>query len=165
MQIGQKLPFKISVLCYIKNAKGEFLMIERNNMPNKGLLSPIGGKLEMATGESPHECAKREIFEETGFAVEISDLHLFGMVSERAYEGDTNWLMFLFDCKKVMDYLPKAMDEGSFKFMALDEIKKGKIPESDKKFIWDLYEKHKDGFAAMKIDCSETMTGKYCEIL
>ena len=49
------LPYKISALVYLHNNKGELLLMQRNKAPNKGLWSPIGGKLETSTGESPHE--------------------------------------------------------------------------------------------------------------
>ena len=66
MASEQKLPFKISVLVFVRNAAGDLLLIERMRSPNKGLMSPIGGKLEMQLGESPFECAIRETREEIG---------------------------------------------------------------------------------------------------
>ena len=59
------LPFKISVLVFIKDSQGRFLLICRRKTPNKDRWSPIGGKLEMTQGESPFECAVRETGEET----------------------------------------------------------------------------------------------------
>ena len=49
----------------------------------------------MATGESPFECAVRETREETGLEVATDDLHLFSIIAEKAYEGQSHWLMFL----------------------------------------------------------------------
>ena len=57
---------KDATLCYIER-DGNYLMLLRNkksNDPNEGKWIGVGGKLE--PGESPEECAKREIFEETG---------------------------------------------------------------------------------------------------
>ena len=57
---------KDATLCYIEN-DGKYLMLLRNrkkNDPNEGKWIGVGGKLE--PGESPEECAKREILEETG---------------------------------------------------------------------------------------------------
>ena len=81
-------------------------MIRRRKAPNKGRWSPPGGKLDMVSGESPFECAAREAREETGLLLEDDDLSMFGYVSEKGYESTTNWLMFLFDCKKVLSSLP-----------------------------------------------------------
>ena len=85
---------------------GRLLLIQRTKAPNLGCWSPIGGKLEMGVGESPFECAVRETFEETGVHVATEDLHLFGMISEKGYEGQSHWLMFLFDCRHQL-----AVDE------------------------------------------------------
>lgn len=57
---------KDATLCYIER-DGQYLMMLRNkkqNDPNEGKWIGVGGKLE--EGESPEECAKREISEETG---------------------------------------------------------------------------------------------------
>ena len=77
------LPFKISALVFVRNESGKCLLIRRTKAPNFGLWSPMGGKLEMADGESPFECAIRETREEIGLELDASDLHLFSMTSER----------------------------------------------------------------------------------
>ena len=51
--------------------------MERAQEPNLGLWSPPGGKLESATGESPHECAQREALEELGLFAPLSELRFF----------------------------------------------------------------------------------------
>ncbi|MBR6388658.1 MAG: NUDIX hydrolase [Opitutales bacterium] len=148
------MDFKISVLIFVRNEKGRLLLIERKKEPNKGAWSPIGGKLEMQDGESPFQCAIREAKEEIGLELKESDLHLFSMISEKAYEGSTNWLMFLFDCKKRISALPETIDEGRFKFFAREEIGSLKIPETDKAFIWRFWDERRQGFTAMRADCS-----------
>src|SRR5208283_621649 len=96
MPTHKDLPYRIAVLVFLENAAGEHLLLLRAKAPNKGVWSPIGGKLEMASGESPFECAVRETLEETGFRIGVADLHLFSMIAEKAYEGQSHWLMFLF---------------------------------------------------------------------
>ena len=71
------MEFKISCLLFIRNKEDEVLMIRRRKSPNKGRWSPPGGKLDMACGESPFECAIREAREETGLMLEDRDLALF----------------------------------------------------------------------------------------
>lgn len=146
--------FKISVLIFVRDESGKLLLIERKKEPNKGAWSPIGGKLEMQTGESPFECAIREAHEEIGIELVSSDLHLFSIISEKAYEGSCHWLMFLFDCKKRISSLPKEIDEGNFKFFTREEIDNIKIPETDKKFIWHFWDNHRKGFSAIRADCT-----------
>jgi 8-oxo-dGTP diphosphatase len=57
---------KLATLCYLRQA-GKTLMVYRNKKPNDmylGKRNGLGGKPE--PGESPEECAVREIFEESG---------------------------------------------------------------------------------------------------
>ena len=147
------LPYKISVLVFIENAAGELLLMLRAKQPNLGVWSPIGGKLEMATGESPFECAVRETHEETGLSVGPEDMHLFAMIAEKAYQGETHWLMFLFRCKKPIDRLPPDIAEGRFAFYSREAIRGLPIPETDKAALWPVYDQYRDSFVALKADC------------
>ena len=99
------------------------------------------------------ECAKREVAEEIGLTVSASDLHLFGMISEKHYEGSGHWLMFLYRCKKTLNALPPEMDEGSFAFYPLSEIPSLQIPATDRELLWPVYEKYQDRMVTMKADC------------
>ena len=57
---------QLATICYIDNGK-ELLMLHRNKKPNDvhaGKWIGVGGKLER--GETPQECAARDILEETG---------------------------------------------------------------------------------------------------
>lgn len=110
------LSYKIAVLVFLENAAGEHLLMLRAKPPNLGVWSPIGGKLETALGESPFECAVRETAEETGHVITAGDLHLFAMIAEKAYEGQSHWLMFLFRCKLPIAAVPPDIAEGKFGF-------------------------------------------------
>ena len=147
------LPFKISALVIVHDEHDRLLMIKRNKSPNIGCWSPIGGKLEMAIGESPFECAVREIEEETQLRVSHEELHLWGYVSEKHFEGDIHWLMFMFDCKRRITKLPRDIDEGRFAFYKHSELETIQTPPGDKRLIWDHYQSHKNGFIAIRADC------------
>jgi 8-oxo-dGTP diphosphatase len=153
MPAGTPLPFKISVLVFLHDEAGRLLLIQRTKAPNQGCWSPPGGKLEMATGESPFECAVREVAEETGAVVTASDLHLFGMISEKGYEGQSHWLMFLFDCRKPVGAIPPTIDEGHFGFFSRREIETIQIPETDRTLLWPVYDEHRRGFIAYRAEC------------
>lgn len=147
------IPYKIAVLVFIENTAGEQLLLLRAKPPNHGSWSPIGGKLEMKTGESPFECAIRETMEETGHEVTTADLHLFGMIAEKAYEGETHWLLFLFRCKRPIAHLPPTMHEGQFAFFSRAEIDALPIPETDRTALWPIFDKYRDRFVSLRADC------------
>lgn len=146
--------YKIAVLVFIENDSGEHLLLLRAKPPNLGAWSPVGGKLETATGESPFECAARETHEETGLAVSPSDLHLFAMIAEKSYEGEAHWLLFLFKCRRPIPALPPAMQEGRFGFFARSAIDTLPLPETDRTALWPIYDRYHDRFVALRADCT-----------
>lgn len=148
------LSYQIAVLVFIENACGEHLLLLRAKPPNRGNWSPIGGKLELALGESPFECAARETQEETGLEITPADLHLFAMIAEKAYEGQSHWLLFLFHCRTPLDVLPPAIEEGQFGFFARTAIDALPLPDSDRTALWPLFDKYKNCFVALRADCS-----------
>jgi len=153
---ADSLPLKISTLIFLRNQKGELLMLKRSKSPNEGKWSPIGGKVEGDKGESPFECAIRETNEETGFQIIETDLHLFACVSEKNYENAGHWLMFLFNCTKSLNYLPIDGDEGKFEFFQRSLIETLDIPPSDQTLIWPLFDNYSEsGFAVVRADCSD----------
>lgn len=148
------LAYRIAVLVFLENATGEQLLMLRAKPPNLGAWSPIGGKLETAIGESPFECAVRETEEETGHRVATKDLHLFAMIAEKAYEGQSHWLMFLFRCKVPVPALPPDISEGKFGFFSRAAIDALPIPDTDRNALWPIYDRYKDCFVALKADCA-----------
>jgi len=147
------LPHRIAALVFIENAEGELLLLLRTRPPNRGVWSPPGGKLETTLGESPFECAARETREETGLAATPADFHLFALVAERAYEGEAHWLLFLFRLKKPVVALPPAIAEGRFGFFSRAAIDALPIPETDRLALWPIYDRHRNGFVALRLEC------------
>jgi 8-oxo-dGTP diphosphatase len=148
------LSYKIAVLVFLENTAGEHLLLLRAKPPNLGIWSPIGGKLETAIGESPFECAVRETREETGFEIATDDLHLFAMIAEKAYEGQSHWLMFLFRCKRPLASLPPDILEGRFGFFSRAAIDQLPIPETDRSALWPIYDRYRDRFVSLRADCA-----------
>ena len=147
------LPYRIATLLYCFNQQDEVLLIERSQQPNLGLWSPCGGKLQTDTGESPYACACREAFEELGLRLQPRELHLTGVVSEHGYEGQAHWLMFLFEIKKRLRRLPQPCREGSFGFFSRSQLRKLKLPQTDREQIWPLFWRHRGGFFAAHCHC------------
>ena len=148
------LPFKISCLVFVQNRRDELLLIKRTKSPNKGCWSPIGGKLDMTSGESPYECARRETEEEIKLELKDKDLHCFGYISEKNYEGSGHWLMFLFNVKRSLEEAPPAIDEGHFQFFSRAEIDALPIPQTDRTLLWPYYDSHKNGFIGIRANCN-----------
>ena len=149
----QSANFKISTLLYCFNASDEVLLMKRNRPPNQGLWSPPGGKLHQHLGESPHQCAAREANEELGIKTVSSDFHLSGIVSEKGYEGENHWMMFLFEYTQKLLRVPLQHPEGNFEFFSQSQIEKLEIPTTDRTFIWPLFFEHRKGFFAADCTC------------
>jgi 8-oxo-dGTP diphosphatase len=147
------LPYKVATLLYCFNERDEILLLERAQEPNLGNWSPCGGKLKMDDGESPYVCACREAKEEIGADLSLSDLHLTGLVSEHGYQGQTHWLMFLFEVKKKLRTLPAACKEGRFEFFRRADIDSLEIAQTDRERIWPWFWKFRGGFFAAHCHC------------
>lgn len=152
--MSASLSYKLAVLVFLENPAGEHLLLLRAKPPNLGVWSPIGGKLETGIGESPFECAVRETREETGLEITLADLHLFAMIAEKAYEGQSHWLMFLFRCSRPIPALPAAINEGRFGFFTRAAIDALPIPDTDRNALWPIYDRYRDRFVALRADCA-----------
>ena len=151
------LPYRVAVLCYLFDEDDRLLLLHRRKEPNSGRYSPIGGKLELEIGESPHACALREIEEEAGLALNPGELSMLGMVSETAYEGTTHWLIFLFEVTRAVAHeeIPEMeFDEGVLEWVPLDQVEQLDIPETDRRALWPTVQEHRGGFFAIHIDCN-----------
>ena len=151
------LPYRIAVLCYLYDDEGSLLLLHRKQKPNCGMYSPIGGKLDLASGEGPHECALREIREETGLTLRPQELRLIGVVSERAYEDESHWLIFLFEATRaVRREALKWTDfkEGVLEWKRIEEVTSLPIPRTDREVMWPQVQAHRGGFFVVHIDWS-----------
>lgn len=147
------LPYKVASLLYCFNERDETLLLERTQEPNKGRWSPCGGKLKTDIGESPYVCACREAKEEMGVDISIADLHLAGLISEHGYQGQTHWLMFLFEVKRKLTALPAACKEGRFQFFPREQIDSLHIAQTDREQLWPWFWKFRGGFFAAHCHC------------
>ena len=164
------LHHRIAVLCYLYDEQGRLLLLHRLKSPNAGMYSPVGGKLESARGEGPHECALREVREETGVELCNDEMRLIGVISERAYpaadEKRAHWLLFLFEATRPIGHdeiASYAFDEGTLEWVPLDRVESLDIPETDRKVMWPNVLAHRPadggpnghrGFFMAHIDCS-----------
>jgi 8-oxo-dGTP diphosphatase len=85
---------KLATLCYLRQ-DGNTLMIHRTKKENDmhaGKWNGLGGKLE--PGETPEECAIREIWEESG--LRVKNLALRGVITFPGFSNEEDWYAFLF---------------------------------------------------------------------
>ncbi len=158
----QSLPYRLACLCDLRDVRGRVLLLDRVRSPNLGLSSPIGGKLDLNTGESPAQCAQREIAEEAGIHVPIDRLHLGGLISEQAFEGKGHWLMFYYRVLGPVEVEAREIPEGVLRWHEPDSIASLKLPQTDRSVIWPLIQQCDSppgsealpGFFAVHIDCT-----------
>lgn len=142
----------IATLLYIKNQRGEYLLIERAKKPNVGLLSPPGGKLNMEEGESIFNCAVREAKEECNINSKPNDWKLAGIVTEINYPDIGNIMIFCLKYRKIFNKIPTKINEGKFRFVSPKDFYKFKLPQTDKLYIWKFVLSNK--WFSIRIDCA-----------
>ena len=123
---------KLTTVCYIEN-DGKYLMLHRNkkqNDENGGKWIGIGGKFER--GESPHDCIRREVLEETGLT--LLKPRYRGIITFVSNVWGTEY-MHLFTCDDFSGELLEDCDEGELVWIDKREVTKLPIWEGDKIFL------------------------------
>jgi 8-oxo-dGTP diphosphatase len=130
---------ELTTLCYLVK-DGKALMLHRvvkKNDVNKDKWIGVGGHFE--DGESPEDCAKREIYEETGLTAEAMTLN--GIVTFDSAKQDHTEYMFLYT---VTEWTGTAheCDEGVLEWIDFDRIRNMNLWEGDRIFLKLLDEGH-----------------------
>ena len=144
---------KNTTLCYIEN-DGAYLMIHRikkKNDENYDKWIGIGGKFE--DGESPFDCARREIQEET--ALTPDKLCYRGIVTFVSDDYGTEF-MHLFKCTEFHGELSLDCDEGRLEWIKKDKLLALPMWEGDKIFL-DLLDKDVPFFSLKLVYSSDKL--------
>lgn len=100
-----------AVACFIRNAKGELLLVRRAKDPAKDTLDLPGGFVDMH--ESAEEAARREVLEETGLEL-TSCRYLFSIPNIYPYAGfDVHTVDLFFECETESFDLAHASDDAA----------------------------------------------------
>lgn len=130
---------KLATICYIKK-DSKTLMLHRTKKENdmhEGKWVGVGGKLEK--GESPEECARREIFEETGLVVK--ELKLRGLLTFPSFNNDEDWYGYLYVVEKFSGELIDS-PEGELKWIDDDKLFDLEMWDGDEIFMRWMLEKN-----------------------
>lgn len=126
----------VSSLIYVRK-DGKTLMLRRDKKDAElhgYKYNGVGGKLER--GESPEDCAFREIKEETGLTAK--SLVFRGHLTFPYFDDVVDWLVFVYECYEFEGEIVES-DEGSLHWIDDENIMKINIYEGDKVFLDVLY--------------------------
>lgn len=129
---------KLATLCYIIK-DGKTLMIYRNKKENdyhEGKWNGLGGKFE--AGESPEDCAIREMKEETG--LDVKNPNMKGFITFPNFDGVDDWYVFVFVFHDFEGDLIES-PEGHLEWIDNDKLIELNLWEGDKIFIPWLFQK------------------------
>lgn len=128
---------RLAVLVLVSDARGRILLLRRRKRPNRGRWSPLGGKIEVARGESPHEAARREVREEAGISLGPRDLHLAGILTERRWEGREDWLVFAFRARSPRGAKARtSCPEGALAWMTRSDVRSLPDAPQGMRYFW-----------------------------
>ena len=123
---------KLATLCYIRRSAKTLMVhrVKKENDIHEGKWNGLGGKLE--PGESPEECAIREILEESG--LRATRLHLKGVLTFPLFAHNEDWYAFVF----VVDgFEGELIDspEGNLEWIDDDRLLGLNLWEGDRLFL------------------------------
>ena len=148
----------LSTLCYLEKG-GEYLMLHRTKKEhdiNKDKWLGVGGKFE--EGESPEDCMRREIWEETGFTV--TDWRYRGLVTFVSDRWDTEY-MHLFT---VSGWEGEAIEcsEGELQWISKKKLLSLPMWEGDRLFL-ELLDEDAPFFSLKLRYEGETLAGSWLD--
>lgn len=128
---------QLTTLCYLEK-DDSYLMLHRvtkKNDINHDKWIGVGGHFEHA--ESPEDCLKREVMEETGLSLGFFEFR--GIVTFVSDDGEAEY-MHLFTSKDFSGTLIDC-DEGKLEWVPIDKIDSLELWEGDRIFLRLLKEK------------------------
>ena len=133
-----------TTLCYIEE-NDSYLMLHRTKKEkdyNKDKWIGIGGKFE--NGESPEDCAVREVREETGLVIEPADLEYCGIVTfvDVSQPEAYTEFMHVFRARKFSGELKTDCPEGELEWVPLSKLKELPHWQADEIFYDFLAQNH-----------------------
>ena len=122
----------MATLCYVQKDNKTLMLhrVKKENDYHEGKWNGLGGKFE--PGESPEECAIREIKEESG--LEVKSPRLKGFISFPNFDRKNDWNVFVFTADNFTGELIDS-PEGNLEWINNDKLSELNLWEGDKIFI------------------------------
>ena len=130
---------QLATLCYLMDGERTLMLhrIKKKNDFHEGKWNGLGGKFE--AGETPEECAVREIKEESGYLMKNPRLH--GIITFPMFDGEKDWYVFLFTSNNFEGELIDS-NEGHLEWIPNQKLLELNLWEGDQIFIpWLFQEK------------------------
>lgn len=123
---------KLYTVCYVKNDEKTLMIhrIKKQMDTHYGKWIGLGGKFEL--GETPEECAIREVKEESG--LDVRDPQLKGLLTFPNFDGRDDWYVFVFIMREFTGCLIDS-PEGELKWIADKELLDLNLWEGDRVFL------------------------------
>ena len=123
---------KLAALCYLRRGE-QTLMLHRNKRSEDyhfGKWNGVGGKLQ--PGESPEDCARREILEESGLTVDW--LRMRGIITFPLFDSVDDWYVFCFEASGISGELRDSA-EGTLEWIENSELLNLELWPGDRIFL------------------------------
>ena len=144
---------KQTTLCYLEQ-DGRYLMLHRVRKAhdeNHDKWIGVGGKFE--DRESPEDCARREVLEETGLT--LTDYRYCGIITFVSDQWETEY-MHLFHATGFTGAL-RECDEGVLEWVPIEQINALPAWEGDKIFL-ALMQQNRPFFSLKLVYAGDTLT-------
>ena len=116
---------RVGVGCWIKNPMGQFLFGQRLSKHGNGTWAPPGGHLEF--GETPEQCAARELYEETGILLIPDQFRVVGVTND-IFSDDKHYVTI--HCRVKLNFLPNPVIREPDKCAGCYWININKLPDN-----------------------------------
>ncbi len=125
-------PLKLSTLAYVRSGE-ETLMLMRppHDAPARpGRCNGLGGKF--MPGETPEECMRREVLEESG--IEVLEADYRGLLTFPRFDGIDDWYVFVFVVTRFSGE-PVASAEGELLWHPTSRLTELPLWPGDRHFL------------------------------